>query len=133
MYLEDGAARDELSLSLVDQQHVVVVVCGRCRQCCRRRDAVAARTGAERRWTVAATVVQHWTCARIIRQAERLIMPTSSQMIKSQWKPTTAATDSDVISFHIYASWFCAAILWVKLLDMFVTLMSLKYCLSAGR
>jgi len=38
-----------------------------------------------------------------------------------------AQGDSDTVSFHIYASWFFAANLWVKLLEMFVTLLSLKY------
>jgi len=40
--------------------------------------------------------------------------------------------DSDVISFHIYASWFFTAILWVKLLEMLVTLLSVKYALLVG-
>jgi len=40
--------------------------------------------------------------------------------------------DSYVISFHIYANWVSAVILWVKLLQMFVTLMSFIYALSAG-
>jgi len=40
--------------------------------------------------------------------------------------------DNDVFSLHIYASWFFAAILWVKLLQMLVILLSLKYALSVG-
>jgi len=43
--------------------------------------------------------------------------------------------DSDVISFHMYASWFslqsCGT--WVIVLEMFIIVMSLNYALSVGQ
>ena len=60
IYLEDRSAGDEKVTLVVDEQNLVVVVCGRCLECRRRSGAVTARTATERRRTVATAVILNW-------------------------------------------------------------------------
>ena len=47
-HLKDGSAGDKEVTLVVDEQNLVVVVCGRCLECIRCSGAVAERTATER-------------------------------------------------------------------------------------
>ena len=105
---------------------------GRCR--CRRRRARHCATT----WLSAAAVQRRSTWTGVARPASRAV---DSQTHRST--PTSSAR-LHTTNAHLYTRWqwrhfvpyvrqlVSAAILWVKLLEMFVTLVSLKYALSAG-
>jgi len=58
--------------------------------------------------------------------------PLLYQLVSNQTRITYTQGDSDYSFVPYLCQLVFAAILWVELLEMFVTAMSLKYALSAG-